>query len=126
MKPLIIIVILTILIVAGGWMSLHVIESESARLDHSLSYLERDIESRNWEAASEKLEEFHRKWDKISNIWSMLIDHYEIDNIELVLSKLASYVKTQDKNEALSNMSSLRVLIKHIPAKEAFNLKNIL
>lgn len=126
MKPLIIILSLTILIVVGGCLSLNTLDSESKNLNDSLSKLESDVEGQNWEAASTKLEAFHSKWDSISNIWSMLIDHYEIDNIELAVSQLTSYVRTKDKSEALSQMSSLRALIKHIPEKESFNLKNIL
>ncbi len=125
MKPLFIIIVLTALIVAGGSLTLYALSSESQRLDDSLSTLESEIEKQNWDAALKKLEEFHAKWDKTSSLWTMLIDHYEIDNIELVLSKLISYVKTQDKNEALSQMSSLKTLIKHIPEKESFNFKNI-
>ncbi len=105
---------------------LDAIGSESQRLEDSLSELEADIEKQDWESASQKLEEFHKNWDKISNIWSMLIDHNDIDNIELVLSQLASYVKTRNKNEALVEMSSLKTFIRYIPDNEAFKLKNIL
>ncbi|MHB1393288.1 MAG: DUF4363 family protein [Clostridia bacterium] len=125
LKPLIIIIALTVLIIVGGCLTLLALNSESQRLNSSLSTLEEDIENQNWDEAVKKLEKFHSKWDKTSVVWSMLIDHYEIDNIELVLSQLLSYVKTKDKNEALSKMSALRTLIKHIPAKESFNLKNI-
>ncbi len=125
MKPLIIIIALTVLIVVGGCLTLYALNSEAQRLNSSLSTLEEDIENQNWDEAAKKLEKFHTKWDKTSFLWSMIIDHYEIDNIELILSKLLSYVKTHEKNEALSNMSALRTLIKHIPAKESFNLKNI-
>ena len=125
MRPLIIIIVLTLLIIAGGCLTLHVLNSESQRLSSSLDELEQDIEKQNWDEASEKLKEFHEKWDKVSTLWSMLIDHYEIDNIELVLSQLISYAENKDKSEALSQMSSLKTLIKHIPAKESFSLKNI-
>lgn len=125
MKPLIIIAVLTVLLVAGGYLTLYALNCESQRLNDSLSILEKDIENQNWDAAEKKLKEFHGRWDKISSFWAMLIDHYEIDNIELVLSHLISYVKSQDKNEALSEMSSLKTLIKHIPEKESFNLQNV-
>jgi predicted PurR-regulated permease PerM len=125
MKPLIIIIAFTLLIIVGGCLTLNALNSESQRLNDSLKALEEDIEKQNWEEALKKFEKFHKKWDKVSSIWSMLVDHYEIDNIELVLSQLNSYVKTQDKNEALSQMSSLKTLIKHIPAKESFNLQNV-
>ncbi|MGI6584577.1 MAG: DUF4363 family protein [Gracilibacteraceae bacterium] len=106
-------------------LTLHALNSESQRLDASLSSLEEDIRNQNWDSALEKLDEFHSKWDKISSLWSMLVDHYEIDNIELLLSQLASFVKNKNKNDALSCVSSLKTLIKHIPDKESLSLKNI-
>ena len=126
LKPLIIIISLAILIVSGGFITLYALNSEAQRLDEDLSTLEETIKNQNWDTASEKLEDFHSRWDKVRSLWSMLIDHYEIDNIELLLSELVSYVDNKDKNESLSRMSSLKTLIKHIPKKESFNLENIL
>lgn len=123
---MIIIVAVTLIIVVSGWLSLSALDSESERMDHQLKELKSEIENQDWAAAEKQLEEFHSKWDKTSNFWSMLVDHYEIDNIELVLSQLASFVKTKDRSEALSQLSSLRTFVKHIPQKEAFRLKNIL
>ncbi|HYF75411.1 MAG TPA: DUF4363 family protein [Candidatus Nitrosocosmicus sp.] len=125
MKPLVIIAILTILLIAGGCLTLYALNSEAERLSDELSSLEEDINNQNWDSATEKLEKFHEKWDRATTLWSMLIDHNEIDSIELVISKLVSYVRTHDKNEALAQLSSLKALIKHIPEKESFNLKNI-
>lgn len=125
MKPLMIIIAATLIIVVSGWLSLSALDSESERMDHQLKELKSEIENQDWTAAEDKLEEFHSKWDKTSKLWSMLVDHYEIDNIELVLSQLASFVKTKDRSEALSQLSSLRTFVKHIPEKEAFRLKNI-
>lgn len=125
MKPLIAIILITAIITAGGLLTLNALESESKRLDNSLSELEKQISGQDWDTAERNFREFHRKWDKISSLWSMLIDHYEIDNIELALSELDSYIKTRNKTEALAQLSSLKALVRHIPEKEAFNLKNI-
>lgn len=125
MRPLIIIIVLALLVVTGGCLTLNALNSESQRLSSNLEELEQHIEKQNWNEASKKLQEFREKWDKVSTLWTMLIDHYEIDNIELILSRLVSYAKNHDKVEALSEMSSLKTLIKHIPDKESFSLKNI-
>ena len=125
MRPLIINIVLALLVVTGGCLTLNALNSESQRLSSNLEELEQHIEKQNWDEASKKLQEFREKWDKVSTLWTMLIDHYEIDNIELILSKLVSYAKNHDKVEALSEMSSLKTLIKHIPDKESFSLKNI-
>jgi deoxyadenosine/deoxycytidine kinase len=125
MKPLIIIFLLTAAIITAGCLTLNSLADESARLDCSLSELEKEIENMNWEAAAKGLKEFHDNWDRISKVWTMLIDHYEIDNIELAITELDSYIKSQEKSEALAQLASVRVLIKHIPAKEALNLSNL-
>lgn len=126
MKPLIIIITFTVLIALAGSLTLYFLDSESVKMDKQLTELKSEIENQDWTAAEKTLDKFHSKWDRTSNTWSMLIDHYEIDNIELVLSQLASYVKTKDKSDALSQLSALKTFVRHIPKKEAFRLKNIL
>ncbi len=125
MRPLIIIIALTLLLIAGSCLALYALNAESQRLSSSLDILEKDIRKQNWEGASKKLKEFEEKWDKVSPLWSMLVDHYEIDNIELILAQLISYTENEDKVQSLSQMSSLKTLVKHIPAKESFSLRNI-
>jgi hypothetical protein len=100
--------------------------SESDRLHNSLCTLEDYIISQNWEEAEKTLEKFHKNWDKISRTWAMLVDHYEIDNIELELSQLSSFINSKDKSLSLSRLSALKTLVKHIPKKESFILENIL
>lgn len=126
MKPLIIIFLLTAVIITAGCLTLNALAEESAKLDNSLSELEKDIENMNWEAAAKGLKEFHNNWDRISKLWTMLIDHYEIDNIELAIAELDSYIKTQNKSQALAQLSSVKALIKHIPQKEALSFRNLL
>ncbi|MGE5631837.1 MAG: DUF4363 family protein [Caulobacteraceae bacterium] len=126
MKPVAIIALVTAVIIAGGIVSLHMLSSESDSLYSNLISLEKDINNQNWSKSTKALDEFEKKWDKASKYWSMFIDHYEIDNIELELSQLESFIKTEEKSQALSRLSSLKTLIKHIPDKEAFTLKNIL
>ena len=97
MRPLIIIIVLALLVVTGGCLTLNALNSESQRLSSNLEELEQHIEKQNWDEASKKLQEFREKWDKVSTLWTMLIDHYEIDNIELILSRLVSYAKNHDR-----------------------------
>lgn len=126
MKPIFIISIVTAIILICGVMTLYMLNTESERLYESLITVEENIDSQIWEKAEEELDKFHKRWDKISIYWSMLIDHYEIDYIELELSQLSSFIKSEEKVEALARLSALKTLIKHIPDKEAFTLKNIL
>lgn len=125
MRTILVIFILTAAIVAAGCLTLNLLADESAKLDNSLSELEKDIENMNWEAAEKGLKEFHNNWDRISKVWTMLIDHYEIDNIELAIAELDSYIKSQERPQALAQLSSVKALIRHIPVKEALSLSNL-
>jgi hypothetical protein len=126
MKPVLIILITTAAILVSGILTQQMLYSESDRLHNSLCTLEDYIISQNWEEAEKTLEKFHKNWDKISRTWAMLVDHYEIDNIELELSQLSSFINSKDKSLSLSRLSALKTLVKHIPKKESFILENIL
>ncbi|MGE5458328.1 MAG: DUF4363 family protein, partial [Methanococcaceae archaeon] len=65
-------------------------------------------------------------WNHMKDKWALLLDHQEIDNINISLSKMKEYIKGKNKNDSLAEVSTLKLLFIHIPEKEAISLKNIL
>ena len=126
MKPLLLAIFFFIVIISGSLMSMYYISSQSEVLQNQLVELEKHIDSENWDKATSLFNAFRQKWVKIDRRWSMLIDHYEIDYINMDLGELKAYIKAQDKTNALAKISSLQLLVKHIPEKEYPLLKNIL
>ena len=61
-----------------------------------------------------------------SPVVAIILDHQEIDNIEFSLAKIKEYVASRDLPLALGQLSELKLMIEHIPRKEAVNLENIL
>jgi hypothetical protein len=53
------------------------------------------------------------------------VDHQEIDNIDITLSRLQRFVETCDKASSLSEASALAKYVSHIPEKELPNMRNI-
>jgi hypothetical protein len=88
--------------------------------------LEKHIDSENWDKAATSYKDFKHSWAKVDHVWSMLIDHYEIDYINMDLGELESFIKTKTREDALAKINSLQWLVKHIPEKEFPVLKNIL
>lgn len=126
MKPFILAIFFLIVIIAGSLMSTYYISSQAEELHKQLVELENYIDSENWSRANSQYKSFKQDWVKIDHKWSMLIDHYEIDYINMDLGELEAYIKTKDKTNALAKISSLQLLVKHIPDKEYPSLKNIL
>jgi len=107
-------------------MTIYYISDQAEILQKDLTELEKQIGTENWAQAQLLYKDFKNNWSKIDHRWSMLIDHYEIDYINMDLGELEAYIKNKDKSNAMAKISSLQLLVKHIPEKEYPTLKNIL
>lgn len=120
------VVALTVFIVGTSLLMHGVLVRTSADLVESISGVEAGTEANNWKIAEKNLEQVQKKWSGISATWSMLIDHQEIDNIEVTLSRMEKFISARDTASALAETSALKNYINHIPSRESLNLKNIL
>ncbi|MFZ5435122.1 MAG: DUF4363 family protein [Bacillota bacterium] len=84
------------------------------------------IRNEDWKLAEDRIAAAHTAWDKHRQWWAVVIDHREIDNIEMSFSKVGEYIRYQDKAMASAELTVLKRLIEHIPEKEKVSLKNIL
>ena len=126
MKPMLLAIIFLIVIISGSLFSMYYISHESDSLQKQLVELEKNIDSENWDKANSLYNDFKHSWSKVDHMWSMLIDHNEIDYINTDLGELEAFIKTKTTEEALAKLNSLQWLVKHIPEKEYPVLKNIL
>jgi len=63
-------------------------------------------------------------WNKHKGWWAMVIDHQEIDQIDMALIRTRQYIDLQDRDASVE-LAVLRRMLEHIPDKEQVNLKNI-
>lgn len=125
MKPVLIIVLTILVIISAGTYILYSLKAESAEISQQLNALEQAVSLKQWPQARTAGENLSKTWRNTSTVWSMLIDHYEIDSINIYLAELESFIDTKEQHQALSRISSLKVLVEHIPEKESLTLKNI-
>lgn len=125
MKSLILAFLFLAAIITGSLASTYFITNQADLLSNDLIELERHVDSENWEKVTTLYKDLKRNWSKVDHKWSMLIDHYEIDYINMDLGELEAYIKVKDKTNALAKLSSLQRLVDHIPEKEYPSLKNI-
>ena len=126
MKPLLYTIILTLAIIGSGIFTINMLKKDAEILNDFVLEMESDIMSEKWDDAGEKGDKLHNQWKKYKKVWPMLIDHLEIDNLDIHISELESFLISRDKTQALSKLSILKLLVKHIPEKESFTLQNIL
>lgn len=114
------------IIILAGLISFHILDSSSRKIQNQLVEVEKNTAAGDWEKAKAALNSVNQNWEKTSKVWTALIDHIEIDNIDESLSKMEKYILVKDTSMALAELSTLKLFIKHIPDKESFNLENIL
>ncbi len=120
------IVIIVILLLGGSLVSYQYIQRTTQSLGTQISTVEQSISGQQWDIAQRKLKETQQRWDENKIWWTILLDHQEIDKIELSLSRLDKYVETQNLPLSLGEASTLELLINHISETEKFTLENIL
>ncbi len=126
MKNIIIVGIMIILLIVSGIMSYNMLSTQAESMKDMINELEYNIINQNWEAASKQYTLIDTEWSSIRDKWSIVIDHLEINLINIDLAELNSYIKSKEQTDSLSKIYSLKTLFTHIPDKESCTLKNIL
>lgn len=126
MRTLITIFIILLLLLGGSFASYQYLQGSTQMLDSQLATVEQSISAQQWEAAQKALNTTQQNWDKSKAWWTILLDHQEIDKIDLCLKRLEKYLVTKDLPLSLAEVSSLELLIHHISDTEKLNLENIL
>ncbi len=65
------------------------------------------------------------KWEEISEIWSTIVVHQELDSIKLSILEVNGAVEAGSFDDALEEIDKTIFLAGHIKEKESFRLKNI-
>lgn len=110
---------------ALGWWSSHTLETSADKLYQEAKSIQRDLNQAQWSSAHSSVKELDKIWNTTRSQWMILVDHRELDSIETSLARLDSFITSQDLTLTKSELANLLLLIKHIPDKEAVNLRNI-
>jgi len=119
-------ILLTALIIGMSIFAQQLLYKESYKLEQIIDEIEKNVEIMDWDQAETGIEEVNGIWSKVKETWAALIDHQEIDNIDITLSRLKMLVQAKDLASSLSEAEALKNYIGHIPKKEQLDLGNLL
>ncbi|MDD2443419.1 MAG: DUF4363 family protein [Desulfotomaculaceae bacterium] len=118
-------VIFAVAVSLGFWTN-HKLAVSTGDLLENIEKIEAGIENNQWETARSHTMDLEETWDKKASWWPTVMDHQEIDNIEFAMAKVKEYIGNQNAALSWGQLSELKLMIKHIPEKEAVTIKNIL
>jgi hypothetical protein len=125
MKKFISSMVLLVAIVLSGLLLTGYLKKSSQKLVVTISEISELVNSGSWDIAKERVEGLDERWDSTEKKWGILIDHFEIDNIEMAMIKSKKYIDTKDLPLASAELDNLKFMVEHIYEKERLNLKNI-
>ena len=117
--------LLIIIIFAFSNYSNHILTTTSQNIESRVGKIEENIKSGNWDLINDQLEDLEKDWNKIGKSWAILIDHFEIDNIDNSFTRMSKYIEAREFAPALAEAGALKQFIKHIPEKDEMKIKNI-
>lgn len=126
MRLLIALVILFAVIVAAGLLVNQQLEASTVMLVESIDDIADQIREDNWENAYRQTTGLEKLWEKKAGWWPIVLDHQEMDNIEFAMARFKEYVLSRNTALSMGQLSELRLMIRHIPEKEALSIGNIL
>ena len=120
------IIVIIVLLLGGSLTTYRYLHTTSQVLATQLEEVEQSISTQKWEVAQKELNTALQSWGKIKTWWTILLDHQEIDNIDMSINRLEKYIQTRDFSLSLGEVSVLKLLVDHISETEKLNLQNIL
>ncbi|MBF7083971.1 DUF4363 family protein [Desulfallas sp. Bu1-1] len=114
-----------VLVLAIGFTSVSQLEKTAGQMVVGFDRLDRAIAVGNWDVAREGVDKARNIWSRHKKWWAVVIDHQEIDNIDMAFARITKYIGMQDRAMASGELAVLRQMLEHIPEKERVSLQNI-
>ncbi len=125
MKLLAGLTILMIVFVVFGIHTQQQILGLASDMQEMVPNISREINNENWDAARNDTARLLEQWNEIQDRWDLFIVHSEIEQVELYIARILSYLSSEDKAAALAELAALNTQLSHIYRKEMFNVQNI-
>ncbi|MDF2547255.1 MAG: hypothetical protein K0R93_2153 [Anaerosolibacter sp.] len=126
MRSLIGVSVVILVIIAGWLFAYNYIDAHATDLIQALEQMTKDIESENWDTASDKYLKTREQWLEIRDRWAVIIHHHEIDNIDLAMARTRKYIEEKDKPLSLGEIEVLKQLFHIVKESETVTLTNLL
>lgn len=124
-KAVILIAAILVVIIVSSILVDNYLELSSQKIADQIESIEKNAKLNDWCKAEETLSVLESQWSETKSKWSMLIDHNEVDNIDVSLTRVSSFIEDREQKFALAELSILKQIVRHIPKKVTLTLENI-
>jgi hypothetical protein len=125
---MVIISLLVLLVLVGIWIWFHFtsVEPTTTYYYEVLTELSNLIYTDQWSKVETNMLHHYDDWNDVRNLWIYFINQNDIDNIDISMRRLDSFIKNRDKTMAQAELEHLRVLFIIIKENECLSMENIM
>lgn len=114
--------LLTLAAAIGVWLYL---ANSAEALARELERVEEALAREDWAEAESGLTAVEEEWRRTRPKWAVLIDHNEMEKIDLSLVKLKSAIACREYSDAAAEEAALMFYLRHAPDTEKPGWENI-
>ena len=119
-------VIIAVLLIGGGILFNKNIDNVTDELSEKEKRITALIEDKDFQSAKKEIDGIKKYIDEKMIVLASVVDHKNIDEIELCVAEIEGYAKEGDKTGAMARCKKLEHLIGHLPINYKVTLQNIL
>ncbi len=119
-------VVIAALLIGGGVLFNKHIDHVTEEMSDKEEKITRLIEEENFGDANREIDNLKKYIDDKMIVLASVVDHKNIDEIELCVAEIEGYAKEKSRVEALAKCKKLEHLISHLPINYSVTLQNIL
>ena len=124
-KEMIICVILVILIIIGDIITQNYTKNTVNYITGELENLKQSLLEESNEKANAEIEKIDNKWNEVHDKLAYYIEHDELEKVETNFTACKSLTKTEEYEQAISELEKTVYVLEHITDKYSFDLVNI-
>ena len=124
-KELIICIILVTLIIIGDWIIQNYTKNTINNITGELETLKQCLFEKSDKNINEQIDRIDNKWNKVHNKLACYIEHDELEKVETNFTACKSLTKTEEYEQAISELEKTVYVLEHITDKYSFDLVNI-
>lgn len=119
-------VVIAVLLIGGGILFNKNIDNVTEEMSEKEKRITELVENKDFDGAKKEIDALAKYIDDKMIVLASVVDHKNIDEIELCVAEIEGYTKEKIKSEALTKCKKLEHLINHLPINYSVTLQNIL
>lgn len=125
MRVVIMTLITTIVILVFSIYSVYTLDSTATEMLKVLDEIDKAVNEKDWELALNQSLVLREQWRENQFLWTILLDHSVIDNIQLSIAHIKAFITSQDLPQVKAEIAGLYLFLKDIPENEKLTIQNV-